>query len=88
MVSAATSSSPPRRCGGVYFDLSIAGRAAPPECASSEGGGGDTQGEVDETKPVKALLATRYCALIARHAANVLLREKVCRLDLLLGSEP
>lgn len=81
MVSAATSSSPPRRCGGVYFDLSIAGRAAPPECASSEGGGGDTQGEVDETKPVKALRAHR-------HAANVLLREKVCRLDLLLGSEP
>ena len=43
-VSAATSSSP-RRCG-VYFDLSIARRAAPHECATSEGGGGDTQGEV------------------------------------------
>ena len=46
LVSAATSSSPPRRCGGVYFDLSIARRAAPHECATSEGDGGDTQGEV------------------------------------------
>ena len=80
MVSAATSSSPPRRCGGVYFDLSIAGRAAPPECASSEGGGGDTRGEV-ATKPVKALVVARLRCL-------VLLRELVCRLDLLLGSEP
>ena len=70
----------------MYFDLSIAGRAAAPECASSEGGGGDTQGEVDETKPVKALRA--LIVIYRYHAANVLLREKVCRLDLLLRSEP